>query len=75
MAHQSLYRAYRPSKFSEVLGQDQVISPLQEQIKSGKVAHAYLFSGSRGLGKTSVARLFAKALNWLKPLHNPLDLL
>ena len=62
MAHQSLYRAYRPSKFSEVLGQDQVISPLQEQIKSGKVAHAYLFSGSRGLGKTSVARLFAKAL-------------
>ncbi len=62
MAHQSLYRAYRPSKFSEVLGQDQVIAPLQEQIKSEKVAHAYLFSGSRGLGKTSVARLFAKAL-------------
>lgn len=62
MAHQSLYRAYRPSAFSEVLGQDQVVSPLQEQIKSGKVAHAYLFSGSRGLGKTSVARLFAKAL-------------
>lgn len=62
MAHQSLYRAYRPAKFSEVLGQDQVVSPLQEQIKSGKVAHAYLFSGSRGLGKTTVARLFAKAL-------------
>lgn len=62
MAHQSLYRAYRPSKFSEVLGQDQVLSPLQEQLSSGKVAHAYLFSGSRGLGKTSVARLFAKEL-------------
>lgn len=63
MAHQSLYRAYRPSKFSEVLGQDQVVSPLLEQIKSGKVAHAYLFAGSRGLGKTSVARLFAKELS------------
>lgn len=62
MAHQSLYRAYRPQKFSEVLGQDQVVGPLKEQLASEKVAHAYLFAGSRGLGKTSVARLFAREL-------------
>lgn len=60
--HQSLYRAYRPQKFSEVAGQEQVTGPLQEQLKAGTVAHAYLFAGSRGLGKTSVARIFASAL-------------
>ena len=61
-SHQSLYRAYRPQKFSEVAGQEQVVGALQEQLKSGTVAHAYLFAGSRGLGKTSVARIFAKEL-------------
>ncbi len=60
--HQSLYRAYRPQKFSEVAGQEQVIGPLAEQLKSDTVAHAYLFAGSRGLGKTSIARIFAKEL-------------
>lgn len=62
MAHQSLYRVYRPQSFKEVIGQDQVVGPLTEQIQSGKVAHAYLFSGSRGLGKTSIARIFAREL-------------
>ena len=62
MAHQSLYRAYRPSSFKEVIGQDQVVGPLEDQIASGKVGHAYLFAGSRGLGKTSIARIFARAL-------------
>lgn len=62
MAHQSLYRVYRPQSFKEVIGQDQVVSPLTEQIASGKVGHAYLFSGSRGLGKTSIARIFAREL-------------
>lgn len=62
MAHQSLYRVYRPQSFKEVIGQDQVVNPLTEQIQSGKVAHAYLFSGSRGLGKTSIARIFAREL-------------
>lgn len=62
MAHQSLYRAYRPSTFADVIGQDQVVKPLEEQIQSGKVGHAYLFAGSRGLGKTSIARIFARAL-------------
>ncbi len=62
MAHQSLYRAYRPQKWTEVSGQPQVTEALSEQIKSGKVGHAYLFAGSRGLGKTSVARIFAREL-------------
>ena len=59
MAHQSLYREYRPQTFSEVVGQEQVTVPLTEAIKAKKIGHAYLFAGSRGLGKTSVARIFA----------------
>jgi DNA polymerase III subunit gamma/tau len=62
MAHQSLYRAYRPKAFSEVIGQEQVTRPLEEAVKSKKIGHAYLFAGSRGLGKTSVARIFANAI-------------
>jgi DNA polymerase-3 subunit gamma/tau len=62
MAHQSLYRAYRPQTFGDVAGQEQVVGPLSEQVKSGTAGHAYLFAGSRGLGKTSVARIFAKEL-------------
>lgn len=62
MAHQSLYRAYRPQAFKDVIGQDEVVKPLMAQIESGKVGHAYLFAGSRGLGKTSIARIFAREL-------------
>jgi len=62
MAHQSFYRAYRPQTFKDVAGQEQVTKPLAEQIKNGSVGHAYLFAGSRGLGKTSVARIFAREL-------------
>src|SRR3989344_6780311 len=62
MAHQSLYRTYRPSRFEDIVGQDQVVAPLVEQIKAGKVGHAFLFAGSRGLGKTSIARIFAREL-------------
>lgn len=57
-----LYRTYRPSKWSEVIGQDQVVEPLKDSISNKRIAHAFLFSGSRGTGKTSVARIFAKAL-------------
>ncbi|MBU6214455.1 DNA polymerase III subunit gamma/tau [Patescibacteria group bacterium] len=60
MAHQSLYRMYRPSTFADVVGQEQVTKPLEEAVKAKKIGHAYLFAGSRGLGKTSVARIFAK---------------
>lgn len=62
MAHQSLYRAYRPHTFADLVGQEQVVAPLIEQLKEKKVGHAYLFAGSRGLGKTSVARIFANEL-------------
>ena len=62
MAHQSLYRTHRPATFAEVVGQEQVTKPLEEAAKSKKIGHAYLFAGSRGLGKTSVARIFAEAI-------------
>lgn len=57
--NQVLYRKYRPETFKDVIGQDHVIKILENALKSGKIAHAYLFSGSRGTGKTSVARIFA----------------
>ncbi len=62
MSHQSLYRAYRPHTFADLVGQDQIVKPLTEQLATKKVGHAYLFAGSRGLGKTSVARIFAREL-------------
>lgn len=60
--NQTLYRKYRPSKFDEVIGQDAVVGALQNSLKSGKIAHAYIFAGTRGTGKTSIARIFADAL-------------
>jgi DNA polymerase-3 subunit gamma/tau len=57
-----LYRAYRPSEWADVIGQDHIVSVLEGSIKLDRISHAYLFSGSRGTGKTSVARIFAKAL-------------
>ncbi len=59
---QVLYRKYRPQSFEDVLGQDHIVKTLSSQIKLKKVAHAYLFIGSRGTGKTSIARIFAKEL-------------
>lgn len=58
----ALYRKYRPDTFDQVLGQEAVVTTLESAITSGNVSHAYLFAGTRGTGKTSVARLFAKAL-------------
>ena len=60
--HTSLYRKYRPSSFAEVSGQDHVVKVLESAIANNKPHHAYLFTGSRGIGKTSIARIFAKAL-------------
>jgi len=55
-----LYRKYRPQSFEEVLGQDHIVSVLKNAVKAGRISHAYLFSGSRGTGKTSLARILAK---------------
>ena len=63
MSYKALYNKYRPSSFEEVAGQQSIVRTLRNAINSGKIAHAYLFCGPRGTGKTSMARLFAKALN------------
>ncbi len=59
MSETALYRKYRPQRFSEVLGQDHIVKVLQSSIELNRISHAYIFSGSRGTGKTSVARIFA----------------
>lgn len=63
MAYKALYRTYRPQTFSEVAGQKHIVRTIQNALASNKIAHAYLFCGPRGTGKTSMAKLFAKALN------------
>lgn len=65
--YQVLARKYRPKTFKEVLGQEAIVTTLKNAIKWGRIAHAYLFSGSRGTGKTTLARIFAKALNCQQP--------
>ena len=59
----ALYRKYRPTSLDEVVGQEQITTSLKNAIKQGKISHAYLFIGPRGTGKTSVARIFAHAVN------------
>ena len=63
MAYKALYRAYRPSTFEEVAGQEHIVRTLKNALATGKLAHAYLFAGPRGTGKTTMAKLLAKALN------------
>lgn len=71
--YQVLARKYRPQSFQDVLGQDAIVTTLKNAIKRGSLAHAYLFCGSRGTGKTTLARVLAKALNCLNPTadHEP----
>ena len=72
MAYQALYRKWRPATFDDVVGQGHVVATLKNEIMSGKTAHAYLFCGTRGTGKTSCAKIFARAINCLNPKNgNP----
>ncbi len=65
--HKALYRVYRPSTFKDVIGQEHIVKTLKNQIENKNIGHAYLFSGTRGTGKTSTAKIFAKAVNCINP--------
>lgn len=66
--YRALYRKYRPEKFEDLLGQDNITRALRNQIKKNEISHAYVFSGTRGTGKTSAAKIFSKAVNCLNPI-------
>ncbi|MBO4288637.1 MAG: DNA polymerase III subunit gamma/tau, partial [Lachnospiraceae bacterium] len=63
MAYTALYRKWRPKEFGDVKGQGPIMTTLKNQVRSGRIGHAYLFCGSRGTGKTTAARILAKAIN------------
>ncbi|WP_288618985.1 DNA polymerase III subunit gamma/tau, partial [uncultured Eubacterium sp.] len=68
MSYTALYRKYRPSEFEDVKGQEHIVTTLKNQIKADRIGHAYLFCGTRGTGKTTVAKIFAKAVNCEHPV-------
>ena len=67
MSYMALYRKFRPTTFDEVKGQDHIVTTLKNQIRTGRIGHAYLFCGTRGTGKTTVAKILAKAVNCENP--------
>ena len=67
MSYMALYRKFRPDNFDEVKGQEHIVTTLQNQIKHDRIGHAYLFCGTRGTGKTTIAKLMAKAVNCENP--------
>lgn len=69
MSYTALYRKFRPDQFQDVKGQDHIVTTLKNQIKADRIGHAYLFTGTRGTGKTTIAKLFAKSVN----CENPVD--
>ena len=69
MSYTALYRKFRPDNFTQVQGQDHIVTTLKNQVRSGRTGHAYLFCGTRGTGKTSIAKILAQAVN----CENPVD--
>lgn len=69
MSYTALYRKFRPSRFEDVKGQEHIVTTLQNQIKADRIGHAYLFCGTRGTGKTSIAKIFARAVNCEHPVE------
>ena len=69
MSYVALYRKFRPDRFEDVKGQDHIVTTLTNQIRSNRIGHAYLFCGTRGIGKTSVAKIFARAVNCESPVN------
>ena len=67
MSYTALYRKFRPDAFDEVKGQEHIVTTLKNQIEAERIGHAYLFCGTRGTGKTSIAKIFAKAVNCEHP--------
>ena len=68
MSYQALYRKWRPQNFEDVKGQEHIVTTLKNQIRLGRIGHAYLFCGTRGTGKTTVAKIFARAVNCEHPV-------
>ena len=72
MSYMALYRKFRPTEFGDVKGQEHIVTTLKNQIKADRIGHAYLFCGTRGTGKTTIAKIFAKAVNCERPVDgNP----
>ena len=70
MSYTALYRKFRPDAFSDVKGQDHIVTTLKNQLRANRIGHAYLFTGTRGTGKTTVAKIFAKTVNCEHPTED-----
>ncbi|HAZ91338.1 MAG TPA: DNA polymerase III subunit gamma/tau, partial [Eubacterium sp.] len=68
MSYMALYRKFRPREFDDVKGQDHIVTTLKNQIVHNRIGHAYLFCGTRGTGKTTIAKIFARAINCEHPI-------